>query len=699
MKNLYYKLKISHKLFLICVAFGMPIAMLLYFLVLGYNKDIEFAQNETKGNEILVPLINIVTNIQEYHRCVSVNNFNGGKVDDKISDIENQIDKFFEELIEKYNRNNIDSLKTEFEPIYIQNHWNELKAKIYNVNHNELEALFSDFLRKCMMLNRHIGDEFYLILDPDLDSYYLMDISLLVLPELSKKLFEAIQLYEDYIFAPNDSLFQSNILLYDINIIENDYIDRIKRGLQISLKSDKLFYKEDEFLQKKLPEEFKKIDVELKKFLRILREYKNIGQNEDFSIEAYNETNQILFKTISDFWLATNSSLHSLLNTRIEYYKTQRTIALSVSVGVLLLAALLVFYIARRITKPLKFATQLASDIASGNIYQAIENIENSPYYLRNLMVCFRDKHYLLKDEIIMLICSIKSMSINLDSLLKQVHKSGNNVSNAAFKISSSTHELEVTVAEQAASASEANATVKEISKTAQNLASTMNTVAKMADNTSRVANSVLSSITSIKSTMQNISDASLDINSKLININEKTANINQVITTITKVANQTNLLSLNAAIEAEKAGKYGAGFAVVALEIRRLADQTAVATLEIEEMIRDMQNAVNDGVVSVETFAKQTNASSHESVKISDELITLIEQTTELQPKIAVVNTSMQNQSEAASQIKEAMQQLSSAAAQTRDSLLELNNASDKLSNTVEELNYEVERFKISDK
>lgn len=698
MKNLYYKLKISHKLFLICIAFGMPIAMLLYFLVLGYNKDIDFAINETKGNEILVPLINIVTNIQDYHRCVSVNSLNGSKIDDKSIDIENRIDKYFDELVQLYEKFTFDTLKTDFEPVQIQNIWKELKTKIYSINHNELELLFSDFLKKCIQLNRHIGDEFNLILDPDLDSYYLMDISLLVLPELSKKLFEAIQLHEDYIFAPNDSLFQANVLLSDINTIEYTYLDRIKRSMQISIKSDKSFYKENEFLQKKLPEEYKDIEIELKNFLRILREYKNIGKNEDFSIENYNEVNKILFTSIHNFWIATNSSLESLLQTRIKYFKTQKTIALSVSLGVLLLAVILVIYISRRITRPLKFATQLASNIASGNIYQAIEDIENSPYYLKNLMVCFNDKHHLLKDEIIKLICSIKSMSINLDSLLKQVHKSGNNVSNAAFKISSSTHELEVTVAEQAASASEANATVKEISKTAQNLASTMNTLTKMADNTAKVANSVLSSITQIKSTMQNISDASIDINNKLVNINEKTSNINQVITTITKVANQTNLLSLNAAIEAEKAGKYGAGFAVVALEIRRLADQTAVATLEIEEMIREMQNAVNDGVVSVETFAKQTNASSHESVKISDELITLIEQTTELQPKIAVVNNSMQNQSEAASQIKEAMQQLSNAASQTRDSLLELNTAANKLSITVEELNFEMERFKISD-
>jgi methyl-accepting chemotaxis protein WspA len=80
---------------------------------------------------------------------------------------------------------------------------------------------------------------------------------------------------------------------------------------------------------------------------------------------------------------------------------------------------------------------------------------------------------------------------------------------------------------------------------------------------------------------MNKLADSTSAISGKLGVISDKANNINSIITTITKVADQTNLLSLNAAIEAEKAGEYGLGFAVVAREIRRLADQTAVATLD----------------------------------------------------------------------------------------------------------------------
>ena len=105
---------------------------------------------------------------------------------------------------------------------------------------------------------------------------------------------------------------------------------------------------------------------------------------------------------------------------------------------------------------------------------------------------------------------------------------------------------------------------------------------------------------------MRQLAESTGSIGSKLSVISERAANINLVVTTITKVADQTNLLSINAAIEAEKAGEYGLGFLVVAREIRRLADQTAVATLDIERMVKEMQYSVSAGVMEMDKFSEQ---------------------------------------------------------------------------------------------
>ena len=98
------------------------------------------------------------------------------------------------------------------------------------------------------------------------------------------------------------------------------------------------------------------------------------------------------------------------------------------------------------------------------------------------------------------------------------------------------------------------------------------------------------------------------------------------MVTTITKVADQTNLLSINAAIEAEKAGEYGRGFLVVAREIRRLADQTAVATLDIENMVRQMQDAVSAGVMQMDKFADEVRSGVGQVGEINGQMGQIIE-------------------------------------------------------------------------
>lgn len=200
-----------------------------------------------------------------------------------------------------------------------------------------------------------------------------------------------------------------------------------------------------------------------------------------------------------------------------------------------------------------------------------------------------------------------------------------------------------------------------------------------------------------MESTMQQIVDAAGSIASKFEVLNEKARNINSVVTTITKVADQTNLLSLNAAIEAEKAGEYGLSFSVVAKEIRRLADQTAVATLDIEQMVKEMQSAVSAGVLSMEKFSIQVRNSAKDVNEVSAQLAQIIAEVQTLTPRFESVQEGMHFQSQGAQQIKMAMMQLSESAQQTVDSIRHSNAAIDQLNDAAQSMQSSVSKLRVN--
>jgi methyl-accepting chemotaxis protein WspA len=224
-----------------------------------------------------------------------------------------------------------------------------------------------------------------------------------------------------------------------------------------------------------------------------------------------------------------------------------------------------------------------------------------------------------------------------------------------------------------------------------------MNEVNHVAEETAKLAGSGQTSIARMESTMHQIMEASGSITAKLAVLSEKTTNINSVVTTITKVADQTNLLSLNAAIEAEKAGEYGLGFAVVAMEIRRLADQTAVATYDIEKMVKEMHSAVAAGVMGMDKFSDEVRRGVAEVRQVSTHLAQIIHQVQTLTPRFQTVNEGMHAQATGAEQISETLTQLSEAAQQTAESLRQSNLAIEQLNGAARVLQASVARFKLS--
>jgi methyl-accepting chemotaxis protein WspA len=349
--------------------------------------------------------------------------------------------------------------------------------------------------------------------------------------------------------------------------------------------------------------------------------------------------------------------------------------AILMSFGIaLLLSIACIYYLLRSITRPLEGLVTAMGQMRQGDFTQRIDR----------------------QDEFGALGQAFNGMADDLASLFGEVQKSGIRVTSSVTEIASTAREQQTTANEIAVTTTEIGATSREISATSRELVKTMRDVSLVGEQTAALAGDGQTGLARMEETMRRVVDAAGSINAKLGVLNEKAGNINQMVITITKVADQTNLLSLNAAIEAEKAGEYGRGFAVVASEIRRLADQTAVATYDIEQMVKEIHSAVSAGVMGMDKFSEEVRRGMTELQQVSGQLTEIIHQVQALAPRFDAVNEGMQAQATGAEQISEALTQLGQSARQTVESQAQSSRAIEDLNQASSGLRSGVSRFKL---
>jgi methyl-accepting chemotaxis protein WspA len=362
---------------------------------------------------------------------------------------------------------------------------------------------------------------------------------------------------------------------------------------------------------------------------------------------------------------------------RIDTAVTAAKVGIAVTfAGAILLAGLAGFYLLKAIMQPLHHLARAVEIMAKGDFSQRLA--------------------FARSDEFGTLAQGYDRMTDDLSELVGQVQTSGIQVNSSINEITATLREQQATAAQIAATTTEIGATSREITATSKELARTMDAVASTAEQTATLAGSGQAGLVQMEETMRRMIDATATISAKLAVLTEKADNISQVVTTITKVADQTNLLSLNAAIEAEKAGEYGRGFSVVAVEIRRLADQTAVATLDIEQMVREIQSAVSAGVMGMDKFSEEVRRGTNDVQQVGTQLSQVIEHVQAMVPRFEAANEGVQAQSAGAEQINLALSQLSEAAQQTVDALKQSNQAIDELHQVSAGLRDGVSKFKL---
>lgn len=299
-------------------------------------------------------------------------------------------------------------------------------------------------------------------------------------------------------------------------------------------------------------------------------------------------------------------------------------------------------------------------------------------------------------DEAGVLTRSLQRMQSNLNALLGGIRTAGVTLDSSALELGATSREQAAMAHGFGESTAQIAAATQQISATGSELATTMNAVERAVERTAGLASGTRENLAAVDGTIRELAEATQSIAAKLAAISERASSINGVVTTIAKVADQTNLLSVNAAIEAEKAGEQGRGFLVVAREIRRLADQTAGATLDIESMVREMQAAVGAGVMEMDRFSEKVRRGVEEVVASSRQMAEIIGEVQASAGRYRSVASGMQSQSQGATTISQSMEALVAAARRTVESADEFGRTAAELRRASQMLRESVGAFRL---
>jgi methyl-accepting chemotaxis protein len=293
---------------------------------------------------------------------------------------------------------------------------------------------------------------------------------------------------------------------------------------------------------------------------------------------------------------------------------------------------------------------------------------------------------------------TLEKMRLSYVEILYQLKDMINVLSSATAQLSSSAEELSSGAKEQVSQTGEIASAVEEMSRTIVENAKNATSVSEIAD---KSANSVQIGVGTLREVINEIAKISelVDESMKvIIEIGKSSEQIGEIISVINDIADQTNLLALNAAIEAARAGEHGRGFAVVADEVRKLAEKTSKSTKEIKDIINKLQNMTSMAVEAMKRSKDETERGiklANESGKVLNDIIDSFAKLKDMISQIAVASNQQASTSE---QISRNVELIAKVAEETALGVNEIAKSVNDLSKISEKLNQIVSKFKIGE-
>ena len=392
---------------------------------------------------------------------------------------------------------------------------------------------------------------------------------------------------------------------------------------------------------------------------------------------GFDQESESISDALTEFRVQQISEANQVVEGTANAAKSATRVMMIGSALAILLAVVLALLITRSVTLPI------------GTMKSTIVDIGKNGDFTRRIKV---EGH----DEVGETASSFNDLMGNLQTAFRQIHDNIDKVFDASRALSSSSQQVAAASAHQSEAASAIAATVEQVTVSINHVTESAQEALTISRKSGDLSDQGSEIIHNTATGMQQIADTVRQTSGSIENLGEQSSQISSIVQVIKEIAEQTNLLALNAAIEAARAGEQGRGFAVVADEVRKLAERTAISTKEISQMIDAIQNTASIAVASMSSAVNQVSGGAALAQQAGDAINQIKAESNRVIATVSGISSALVQQSKASDDIAAHVEKVAQMTEENHAATEATADAANNLAQLADSMRTAIDRFKI---
>lgn len=738
------KIKVSYKIVLLIVAVALPlVAATIFATIKGFNKDVKSALQEMKGNAFQRPLAALLDALPQHQWAAEAAKTSPanritlaeleGDIDTMLSELEIANSKYGVEL--QFTEEGLAKRKRQgHDPHSLKASWQKLKQTQATLTPAESSEQHKQLIASVRTMISHAGDTSNLILDPDLDSYYLMDVTLLTLPQTQDRLAAITDFGYNLLRQNRDQIAAKDLAQFNVYtaLLKESDVDRLNTDISTALNEDAGFYGRSESLQQNLTEPVKAYNTACEELTALAA----TAATDPASVTpaAFLDAGRKARTAALTLWKTAAEELDNLLQNRANAIQKTRTFTLAGMGLGLVFSGIISLVILRSITVPLASLTAAAKRILKGDTSvrapvqsedeigalaqsfntvvdgrlkaQAAVEAENKRLQgsIQELLVVVSDAsdgklgvRARVSEGALGNVCDALNLMLeNVSETIANAKQASDQVAAAAAGITNVAQQLEKGEQRQTQEIFTTSEGVRDLNGQAQTVLKNCQSATTAAEKARQAAEQGAKAVREVIAGMDKIRENTQANAKKIKRLGDRSMEIGGIVKIIGDLSAKTDMLALNASIEAARAGEQGRGFTVVAEQVRGLADRTKTLTSQIDKLVNDIQKETGEAVAQMETQTQEVEAGAKAAQSAGGTLENIVTMSSESSQLVSQINKAATSQASRAQEMIQNVNTINQVVTESAEHVRDTRTSSEQLMNLSSELNKRLAQFEL---